>query len=233
MKLLSLLLALGLSFSALAQQPNSLTTEEEKAGWRLLFDGKTLNGWRSFGKQSAPSQGWVVEKGLLHLKPGSKAGDIITTDKFEEFELEWDWRIAPKANNGLKYFILEERKQAIGHEYQMIDDSTAPQRKHLTASFYDVLPPSTSVKPNPPGEWNTSRILVQGKTVTHWLNREKALEYTFGDVDLKKALAMSKFKDVAGFGERQKGHILLTDHNDEVWYRSIKIRDLSGKAPAK
>jgi hypothetical protein len=229
MKKILAALSFALVLTTFAQQPNTLTPDEEKEGWRLLFDGKSTMGWRQFGKESFPTNGWVVEKGLLHLQAGPGGGDIVHKDKFEEFDLTWEWKIAPKANNGLKYFILEERKQAIGHEYQMIDESTIKDAKNATASFYDVLPPTGSVKPKTPGEWNTSRIQVKGNSVTHWLNGEKALDYTLGSEQVKQAVAASKFKPVQGFGERQKGHILLTDHNDEVWYRSIKIRDLSGK----
>lgn len=229
MKLVLSILTLALTISAHAQQPNNLTPQEEKEGWRLLFDGKTLDGWRRFGQPAPPTNGWVVEKGMLHLIPQSRAGDLVHKDKFEQFDLSWEWKIAPKANNGLKYFVLEERRQAIGHEYQMIDDSTVSNQKNATASFYDVLAPTGTVKPKPPGEWNTSRIVVKGNNVTHWLNGEKALEYTLSSPEVKAAIATTKFKDVKGFGERQNGHILLTYHNDEVWYRSIKIRDLGGK----
>jgi len=216
-----------LMLPARAAEPNTLTADEKSAGWSLLFDGKSLHGWRNFGKPTPPSQGWSVENGVLKCIAGGKGGDLISERAFEEFELSWEWSIPAKANNGLKYFILEERGQAIGHEYQMIDDQTAPHRKHATASFYDVLPPSSPTHPKPFGEWNHSRVVVRGQRVEHWLNGERVLTYELGSPELQQAVAASKFKSVAKFGTRVRGHIVLTYHNDEASYRNVKIRDLS------
>ena len=198
-------------------------------GWRLLFDGKTTAGWRGFGMSEFPKQGWVVEDGCLHLLPHREQLDIITTAQFADFELEWEWRIAPKANNGLKYLVTEARPNSPGHEYQMVDDTTERGAKHLTASFYDVLAPLPTPRPKPPGEWNQSRLVLQGNHVEHWLNGVKVLTYELGSPELKAALAQSKFKNVSGFGEKIKGHILLTDHHGETWYRNLRIRELPEK----
>src|SRR5688572_6757585 len=158
---------------------NGLTADEKKNGWKLLFDGKTTHGWRGFKKQTFPEKGWTVKDGELQLQAGSKAGDIITEEKFSEFDLTWEWKIPKGANNGVKYFILEERGQTIGHEYQMYDDKRKSRNKQSTASFYDVLPPTTDpeVKID---DWNHSRVLVQGNHVEHWLNGKKVLEYELG-----------------------------------------------------
>ena len=176
-----------------------------------------------------PETGWIVQDGELQLEAGSKAGDIITTEKFSDFELTWEWKLPEGANNGIKYYILEERGEAIGHEYQMIDpkggDATNP--KHKTASFYDVLPPTIEPPQKPAGEWNHSRVIVQANHVEHWLNGTKVLEYELGSESVLKAVQNSKFKAVKGFGQKQNGHILLTYHNDPVSYRNIKIRPLS------
>jgi hypothetical protein len=208
-----------------APAPNTLTPEEKNAGWRLLFDGKTTQGWRGFNKQTFPTTGWVVEDGWLKKVANQRGGDIITTDKFSDFELQWEWRIPLKANNGIKYMIIEERG-AIGHEYQMIDDSLIKNPKGQTASFYDVLPP----KPHKPlkfaPETNHSRVLVRGKNVEHWLNDEKVLEYELGSQEVLGAVAKSKFKTVKDFGAKIMGHILLTDHKDEASFRNIKVRAL-------
>lgn len=213
-----------------APSHNVLTAEESAGGWMLLFDGKTTEGWRGFKKTSFPEKGWVVEGGVLKHVAGAGGGDIVRSEKFSEFELSWEWMIPPGANNGIKYFILEERGGAIGHEYQMIDDvATKSIPKHSTASFYDVLPPTIPGKSKPPGEWNHSRILSKGGKVEHWLNGVKVLEYTLGSPEVRAAVAKSKFKSVPGFGEQQNGLILLTDHHDEASYRNIKIRDLSKK----
>jgi len=206
---------------------NQLTPTEKAAGWRLLFDGKTTAGWRSFKKKTFPEKGWVIEEGILKKVATSVyGGDIITNDEYDDFDFQWEWRIAPKANNGIKYFITEQRNSAIGHEYQMIDDSLPIPKKELTASFYDVLPPSEDKPVKPPGEWNHSRVLVQGNHVEHWLNGAKVLEYELGSEEVKAAVAKSKFKNVKDFGTKIKGHILLTDHRDEAWFRNLKIREL-------
>ncbi len=208
---------------------NQLTPKEKKLGWKLLFDGKTLNGWRNFKKATAPTQGWVVEDGNLKLLPKSHGGDIVTTNKFTDYDLEWDWCIEPKGNNGIKYLVTEERENAIGHEYQMIDDATTPEPKKWTASFYDVLAPTKPGLSKPVKEWNHSRLLVKGNHVEHWLNGVKVLEYKLGSAEVKSAVAQSKFKGVPGFGEKIRGYILLTDHNEETWFRNIKVLELDLK----
>ena len=200
--------------------------ESEKAAWRSLFDGKSTDGWRSYGKPEFPKRGWVVEDGCLHLLPNGDGGNIITKAEFTDYELAWEWRIAPKANNGIKYLVTERRPDSPGHEYQMIDEATTTDPKSRTATFYDVLPTQTKIHVKPPGEWNLSRVLIQGNHVEHWLNGEKVLAYELGSPEVKAALAKSKFKNDAGFGEKIKGHIMLTDHHGETWYRNIKIREL-------
>jgi hypothetical protein len=213
--------------------PNQLTAEEKKQGWRLLFDGKTTAGWRGFKKTDFPTARWEVQDGALHLKPTGTgdshgAGDIVTTDTFSDFDLSWEWRISPGGNSGVKYFVTEEREGPIAHEYQVLDDARHPDAKvgthRQTAAFYDVLPPAADKPLKPVGEWNLSRVVVKGNHVEHWLNGRKVLEYELGSPALKAAIAKSKFKDVAGFGTRIPGRILLQDHGDEVWYRSIRIR---------
>jgi hypothetical protein len=207
---------------------NELTAKEKAAGWKLLFNGTDLSGWRQYGKQTPPGPGWKVEDGILKKLDGVRGGDIITVDTFNDFDLSWEWRIEPKANNGVKYLVTEKRPNGPGHEYQMIDDehggdAGAPKRQ--TASFYDVLPPKMEAS-NPPGEWNASRILIKGNHVEHWLNGKKVLEYELGSAEVKAAVAKSKFKNAAGFGEKIQGHIMLTDHHDAAWFRNVKIREL-------
>ncbi len=209
---------------------NELTASEKADGWRLLFDGKTTQGWRSFKKETFPEKGWRVVDGVLEKIANERGGDVITTGEFNDFDLQWEWRIPPRANNGIKYFITEERSSAVGHEYQMIDDAVPKlPKKETTASFYDVLPPSEDKPLKPPGEWNHSRVLVQGNHVEHWLNGAKVLEYELGSDELKAAIAKSKFRTVKDFGTKIKGHILLTDHRDGAFFRNIKIRELPAK----
>ncbi len=222
-----------LALTARASEPNQLTDAEKQAGWKLLFDGQTTKGWRGYKQTAMPAKGWRVEDGVLKKIGGERGGDIITDEKFNDFDLTWEWRISPAGNNGIKYLVTEDRPSAPGQEYQMIDDARNPDAKvgphRATGSFYDVLPPSDDKPLIPVGEWNQSRVLIQGNHVEHWLNGKKVLEYELGSDALKTAVAKSKFKNAPGFGEKIKGHIMLTDHGDECWFRSIKIRELSAK----
>src|SRR5579863_9583195 len=132
----------------LAASPNQLSPEEKAAGWQLLFDGQTPQGWHSFKRNSFPAKGWLVEDGWFHCL-GKDGGDVLSDGEYDQFELKWEWKIEPGGNSGLKYFVLESRNAAIGHEYQMLDDERNPdgrigQGKHVTASFYDVLKPSVA-----------------------------------------------------------------------------------------
>jgi hypothetical protein len=213
-------------------EPNTLSRSEKRQGWKLLFDGKTPAGWRGDGKTTFPEKGWVIENGELRKVARQRGGDIVTEGTYSEFDFKWDWKIAPHGNNGIKYFITDARK-GVGHEYQMLDDAGEREGKdngvHSTASFYEVLAPWPN-KPaalHPAGEWNSSRVYVHGNTVEHWLNGQKVLEYQLGSEAVKAGVAKSKFRNVPHFGERVKGHILLTDHGDEAVFRNIKIRDYS------
>jgi len=199
--------------------------DPETADWKPLFDGKTTAGWRGYGRPDFPPKGWVVEDGCLHLIAGGGGGNLITVDQFTDFELQWEWRIGPKGNNGVKYLVTETRPNSPGHEYQMVDDATESGPKHQTASFYDVLPPQRTPRVNPPGSWNQSRLVLRGQQVEHWLNGEKVLTYELGSTEVRAAIAQSKFKDARGFGEKIKGPILLTDHHSETWFRNIRIRE--------
>ena len=226
------LLLLSFRAAPAAEATVGINATDDVAGWKLLFDGTSTRGWRAIKKTAFPADRWVVEDGWLHCL-GKGGGDIITEEQFEEFELTWEWKLATGGNSGLKYFILESRG-AIGHEYQIIDDERHPdgpkaEGKRVTAAFYDVLKPQVKTPTKNPGEINHSRILVKGNRVEHWLNGTKVLEYELGSEAVKQAVAQSKFKDTKPFGERVKGHLLLQDHNDKVWFRNIRIRDLSGK----
>jgi hypothetical protein len=209
--------------------PNALSAAEKAAGWRLLFDGKTTQGWRGFRKEAFPAQGWSVEEGCLKHAAKGGGGDIVTVDTFEDFELRFEWRIAPGANSGVKYMIVEARGSPIGHEYQVVDDAQhADGRrgpKWQTGSFYDCLPAATNKVMHPAGQFNQSRILVHGQHVEHWLNETRTVQYELDSDALKAAVAASKFKNVSGFGTKLRGPILFQDHGDEVCFRNVKIRE--------
>jgi hypothetical protein len=220
----------GCSTTSKTAAPNQLTSREAKAGWKLLFDGQSLAGWRSYKKPDAPNHGWEVKDGILKCVAGAHGGDIITVDQFTDYDLQWDWSVPAKANNGIKYLVTEARPSAPGPEYQMIDDAiVADSPKQRTAAFYDVIAPAAEKPLKPVGEWNHSRLLVQGNHVEHWLNGKLVLTYELGSPEVRAAVAASKFKNSPGFGEKIKGHILLTEHHDEASYRNIKILELPAK----
>ena len=230
MKAFSIFCALLALASAHAAELNRLTEEEKAVGWMLLFDGKDLSGWRQYGKQTPPGEGWKVEDGILKKVAKQKGGDIINTNKFDDFEFYWEWRVDVGGNNGVKYLVTEQRPGAPGHEYQLIDDTGHPDGKlgsqRQTAAFYDVLPPDENKPSKKAGEWNSSRIVIKGNHVEHWLNGSKVLNYELGSDATKAAIAKSKFKSAPKFGEKIQGHIMLTDHGDEAWFRNMMIREL-------
>jgi hypothetical protein len=213
---------------------NQLTAAEKKDGWILLFDGRSLDGWRGYKRPDANGTRWKVAEGFLSVDPGDGKDtrgqrDIVTTATFDRFELTWEWRVSEGGNSGLKYFVLEDMDSAIGHEYQEIDDERHADAKigphRQTAALYDVLPAANRPL-RPAGQINQSRIVSDGRFVEHYLNGKQVLRYELDSPELRAAIAKSKFKDVARFGRLQNGHILLQDHGDKVWYQNIKIRRL-------
>jgi len=235
---LSALLLLGTALAAFgAPPPNTLTGEEKAGGWELLFDGTSTKGWHVIGQNSAGTPGWAATEGELQLrKPEGKTKtmgkDIVTDRDYSDFDLKWEWKISPAGNSGLKY-NLPDKTKGVGCEYQMIDDQGHPDGKvkggtHSTASLYDLIAPAPDAKAKPVGEWNESRVLVQGNHVIQWLNGVKSVEFDFGSEELKKLIATSKFKDTPGWGVKTSSPILLQDHGDEVSVRNMKIKP-SGK----
>jgi len=220
--------------------PNTLSNQEKEEGWKLLFDGMTTAGWRGAYRTAFPEKGWEVRDGMLMVQPSgggeaANGGDIVTIDEYSSFDLKVDFKLTEGANSGIKYFVTEQQPQtpgsAIGLEYQLLDDAHHPDAKlgingnRTLASLYDMMP-ATNKKPNPIGEWNQARIVVRGKHVEHWLNGVKVLDYERGGKEFLAHKAESKFKDRKDFGEARKGHILLQDHGNQVFFRNIKIRVL-------
>ena len=237
--------ALATTLSAQSQSaPNTLTAQEKAAGWKLLFDGKTTEGWRSTHGPAFPTTGWEVKDGLLSVtehggEEGGNAGDIITTRKYANFELSVDFRITPGANSGIKYFVNldmtpghEGHGSAIGFEYQVLDDAVHPDAKkgkdgdRTVASLYDMIPAAASKPVKPVGEWNTARIVIRGAHGEHWLNGVKVVEYDRATPQFRQLVAESKFHVYPHFGEANDGYILLQDHGFPVSFRNIKIREL-------
>jgi len=233
-RLLPIVTAFSLIASAaLAAEPNTLTPQEKSAGWKLLFDGKTTDGWVAIGKTAFPDKGWSVVEGTLYHMKAAGGGDIVTADKYENFELTWDWKIGFASNSGVKYNLPNSDKN-IGFEYQLLDDENEPDGKrggrlHQTGSLYDLIEPPADKDLKPIGEWNSSRLVVNGNHVEEWLNGKKTVEFEMGSDDLKERIAKSKYKSVAGFGVKTASPILLQDHGGDVWFRSIKLRGLDSK----
>jgi hypothetical protein len=210
--------------------PNTLTAEEQAAGWKLLFNGADFTGWRVYGKADVPPQ-WAVEDGAMTLTQGG-GGDIMTAGEYGNFDLQLEWKIAPNGNSGIIYMVKEvpEAKNTYntGPEMQVLDNDGHADGKipsHRAGALYDlVTPPDGAVKPV--GEWNQARVLVQNGRIEHWLNGQKVADSSYGDDAWRAAVAASKFKDMPLFGKASAGHIALQDHGDRVWYRSIKIKPL-------
>ena len=224
----------GIGYTVGAARP-ARAQSAAAAAWIPLFDGKTLNGWRGYKKTDASATRWTIEDGMLTVGASGGADtrgalDLITTETFDNFELAWEWKISEGGNSGVKYFVLEDRDAAIGHEYQIIDDERHADAKigphRQTAGFYDVMPAGDRPL-KPAGEFNESRIIVNGRRVEHWLNGTRVLQYELASPALQAAVDKSKFKGIERFGKPQKGHILLQDHGDRVWYRNIRIRTLN------
>jgi hypothetical protein len=214
---------------------NVLSATEAAAGWKLLFDGKTGNGWRGFHQAGFPTEGWVVEGGLLRHIAGKSGGDLITVSQYENFELQLDWKIQVAGNSGIKYLISEDLiktgRSGLGFEMQILDDAGHPDAKagiggnRTAGALYDLIAPRNRVL-HPVGQWNTARIVVRGSHAEHWLNGGKILEFEIGSPALKQLIATSKYRVNPGFGDVRKGHVLLQDHGDDVWFRNIRILEL-------
>ena len=223
-------------------QPNLITAYEKQNGWKLLFDGKTTNGWVGAHKNTFPEKGWEIKDGILKVLPSTggestNGGDIVTKDQYSAFELSFDFKLTKGANSGLKYFVTLNEKSsgsAIGLEYQLLDDTLHPDAKlglngnRTLASLYDLIKAQKTTRfIRQPGNWNTARIIVYPNNhVEHYLNGIKVLEYDRGSQAFRDLVAISKYKVWPNFGEAPKGHILIQDHGNEVSFRSIKIREL-------
>jgi len=220
--------------------PNTLSPMEKRSGWVLLFDGKSSDGWRGAYKDDFPDQGWKIEGGELVViksdgRESRNGGDIITKDKYTNYELTLEAKLTPGANSGLKYFVTERLPKspgsAIGLEFQLLDDDLHPDAKlgkngnRTIGSLYDLIP-AQAKKARSIGEWNQVRIVSKNKHVEHWLNGSKVVEYDRGSPAFRSLVAESKYKNYEGFGEAVEGHLLLQDHGDEVHYRNIKLRKL-------
>ncbi len=225
---------------------NSLTDNEIRKGWRMLWDGKTTKGWRGATQDQFPTQGWEMENGVLTVlesggEEAGRGGDIITQELFSNFELIIDFKITEGANSGIKYFVdpelIKTKGSVIGLEYQVLDNEVHPDAKmgvngnRTLSSLYDLIPaenlsnPGSNVPFNGVGAWNRARIVVKDGHVEHWLNNFKVVEFNRFDPIFPALVGYSKYKDYPKFGQIAAGHILIQDHGNTVSYRNIKVRE--------
>ncbi len=219
---------------------NTISPNEAKEGWSLLWDGKTSEGWRGARLNSFPEKGWKMEDGILKvMKSGgaesANGGDIVTTKQYRNFILKVDFKITEGANSGVKYFVNPDMNKgagsAIGCEFQILDDDKHPDAKlgvngnRTLGSLYDLIPAPEN-KPFNKRDFNTAMIIVQGNYVEHWLNGVKLIEYTRQNQMWDALVDYSKYRDWPDFGNSEVGNILLQDHGDEVWFKNIKVKEL-------
>ena len=216
---------------------NTLSPEEVAAGWQLLFDGVSTDGWRGYNRDVFPEAGWGVGDGdlIVMASDGSEegmGGDIVSEAEFSSFELLFEFLVTPVGNSGVFYRVEEHPELAmwqVAPEYQVLDDSayiamgTMDMHTHLTGDNYD-LQPSVVRASNPIGEWNQGRILVDGTHVEHWLNGQKTVEYEYFSPEWEALVAGSKFAAHEEYGRALSGRIGIQDHGHELRYRNIKIR---------
>ena len=224
---------LSLAMAAPATAQNTLTEKEKKDGWKLLFDGTSTKGWKTFNSDSAVTA-WKASDGTLMLDSNAKKGrgDLLTAQAYENYELTIDWKISACGNSGIIFNVVEDKKYRAtyltGPEMQVLDNTCHPDAKiikHRAGDLYDLI---TSAKETvkPAGEWNTARLVSNHGKMEFWLNGFKSVSFTMHNTEWNDMVAKSKFKTMPDFGKATKGHIALQDHGDQVWYRNIKIKEL-------
>ena len=216
--------------AAVSGAENTLTDKEKAEGWKLLWDGATAEGWRSMKSPDFPDKGWEMKDGELSVIPGGGGGDIITTGIYTNFILAADFKLAKRANSGIKYFIAPDVNGGTAPEFQMLDHEhpdMAPDADGVrkVGALYSVFP-AQDAELKPAGEWNTAMIVCKGRHVEHWLNGKKVLAFERGSEAFRAAVAKSNFKKYKGWGEAEAGHIQLQDHRSRVWFRNVKLKVL-------
>jgi hypothetical protein len=223
-------------FEKPAEQAGKISREKQTGEWEVLFDGTDVEKWRGKSDAGFPTKGWKIENSLLFLAEKG-GGDIITKEKYSDFELVFQFNLTEAANSGIKYFVGTIVNQETGStmfngpEYQIIDDFNNPHVKDdpdglsSTASAYLLYAPENK-KLNPHGQWNTGKIIAKNGQVEHWLNGIRVVKYKRGSKDFLKRKAETKFRNDKNYGELESGHILLTDHGDTVYFKEIRIRRL-------
>ena len=232
-------------------QPQEQPQEQpqDAAEWKVLFDGETFIGWRGLGRDSVPGGHWIIEDGSIRkVASGTvptapdgqplEGGDLMTMESYRNFELVFKWKVNPGANSGIKYNVSEAMSTgappayaALGFEYQILDDDLHPDAQNgpnrTAGALYDLVPPGPAKESSPVGAFNEGRIVFREGHGEHWLNGLKVLEIDLGTPAFDSVFTVSKYLPIEGFAEQRAGHIVLQDHGDDVWFRSIKIREFA------
>jgi hypothetical protein len=242
-KLVFLLFAIFLSGVYCFSQDNTLSAKEKKDGWKLLFDGKTTNGWHTYGKEAA-AKAWSLQDGALYLDAEAEKrlnkiekGDLVTNDEYENFDLRLDWKIGLKGNSGVIFYIHEDPAKytetyETGMEMQVLDNGTPIRRghddarlySHRAGDLYDLLASKEAIHPQ--GEWNHIEIIAKNGKLDFYVNGNHTLSTAMWNEYWKQMIAISKFKNMPGFGTFKKGKISLQDHGEDVWFKNIRIKRL-------
>jgi hypothetical protein len=242
-KLIFLFLAIFLSVGFCFSQDNALTPQEKKDGWKLLFDGKTTNGWHTYGKEVA-AKAWSIQDGTFYLDAEAEKkldknerGDLVTNDEYENFDLRLDWKIGPKGNSGVIFYIHEDPAKytetyETGMEMQVLDNGTPIRRghddarlySHRAGDLYDLLASKEAIHPQ--GQWNHIEIIAKNGKLDFYVNGNHTLSTAMWNEYWKQMIAISKFKNMPGFGTFKKGKISLQDHGEDVWFKNIRIKRL-------
>ncbi len=207
---------------------NWLSAEEAAQGFELLFDGRTMAGWRGYRQEGPPAQGWVVQDAALVHRAQGGGGDLVSAARYGQFDFRFSFRVAPQANSGVMFWVQEDQEQSYmtGPEYQVLDDAAAgPAPAHGTGALYDLVAPPADKPLRPAGAWNSGRILLQNGRLGHWLNGVQVVDVAIGNEEWQALVAGSKFQDWP-FGRVAEGHLCLQDHGDEVAFRDLRIRKL-------
>ncbi|HVS15438.1 MAG TPA: DUF1080 domain-containing protein [Thermoanaerobaculia bacterium] len=213
---------------------NQLTAAEKEEGWTLLFDGESLDAWRGY-QMDALGAGWQVADGTLHFAPpegeAGRRSDLVSREQYGDFELALEWRIETGGNSGIMFRVTEDAEKTYhtGPEVQILDDDAhrdGGNPKTSCGANYALHAPAKAMA-RPVGEWNTVRLVVAGDHVGHWLNEVKVVEYRLWTDEWKALVAASKFAQWPGYGMAKRGHVVLQDHGNPVWYRNLKVRALN------
>ncbi len=224
-----LLLAVSCTSPDPVEESRPATPERSEAEWIVLFDGSSLDGWKGLERPDVPAA-WSIQEGVLAFAPGDDRGSLMTREQFDNFELELEWKISPGGNSGVFYHSPESGGAGyiLGPEMQILDDSAHADGGNPTTSAGSnyALHPPTEVATRPVGEFNEVRLLVQGSHVEHWMNGKKIVEYELWTPEWQELVKNSKFDKMEGYGTQKKGHIVLQDHGNPVWFRNVRIRRL-------